>query len=450
MTEPRGRTFSSLRNRNFRLYLVGQSVSQAGTWMQTVALGWLVLRLTGSGSLLGLVTACQFVPTLLLGAFAGAVSDRRSRWHILQATQVLAGLLALVIAVMVVTDTIQLWSLFVLAAAFGTVNAFDVPVRSAFVYELVGPEELTNAVGVGSTANNVARIAGPALAGVLIALVGLGSCFFANAASYVVCIVAFLMLRRGEFLDAEPQPRSKGQVREGLALVWRTPRLRTPLLMTLAIGTLAYENQISLPLIAKYTFGGDAGSYGVLSSAMGVGSVLGGLVVARSGRSSHRRLGVAALILGLTMLAASVMPTFGTMVVAIVVVGAASIGFITMGNTTIQLAAPTAMRGRVMALYVTAIIGSTPVGGPIIGWIGQTIGPRFTLVVGGLGSVVTAVVAWRSLGRVQAAELEGDEEEIERLATYEAEITEADQVSSVPVVPTRDDLRRAGPEARSR
>ena len=451
MTAARTGTFHSLKNRNFRLYLVGQSVSQAGTWMQTVALGWLVLRLTGSGGLLGLVTAAQFVPTLLLGAVAGALSDRRSRWHILQTTQTLAAILATLLGVLVVTDLIEVWSLFVLAAAFGTVNAFDVPVRSSFVFELVGPGDLTNAVGVSSTTNNAARIAGPAIAGVLIAVVSLASCFFANALSYLVGIVAFALLRRDQLIRTPPKPRAKREVRDGLVEVWRDPRLRTPLLMTVVIGTFAYENQISMPLIAKYTFDGDAGAYGVLSSAMGVGSVLGGLVVARSGRSTHRRLGGAAMLLGVAMLAASLMPTFAAMVVAMVVVGAASIGFITMGNTTIQLSSPDDMRGRVMALYVTAIIGTTPIGGPIIGWIGEVVGPRFTLVAGGLAAVITAALSWRSLSRAQRTRLPAAEEaEVERLATYEAELTDADQASSVPVVPTEDDLRRAGPAPRAR
>ena len=313
--------FASLRHRNFRFYLAGQSISQAGTWMQTVAMGWLVLKLTGSGGLLGLVTATQFVPTLLFGPYAGALSDRVSRWHILQTTQVLAGVLAAFLGVLVVTDSIRVWSLFVLAGAIGTVNAFDVPVRSSFLYEMVGPADITAAVGVGSTTNNVSRIVGPAIAGALIATVGLASCFFVNAASYVVCIVTFLLMRRAEF---EPKPEAKnrkGQVREGLRIVWRDPRLRTPMLMTVAIGTFAYENQISLPLLAKYTFGGDAGSYGVLSSAMGVGSALGGILVARSGRSSHRRVGIAAVVLGVAMLVASVMPGLGTAMVALVVVG---------------------------------------------------------------------------------------------------------------------------------
>jgi MFS family permease len=371
---------------------------------------------------------------LILGPFAGALSDRRSRWHMLQTTQVLAGLLAGVVGVMVATDTIKVWSLFVLAALIGTVNSFDTPVRSAFMYEIVGSEDITGAVGVGSTVNNVSRIVGPALAGVVIATLGIAACFFANAVSFLACIVTFLMMRRAEF-EPKPEPKgSKGQVREGLRVVWADPRLRTPILMTLVIGTLAYENQIALPLLAKFTFGGNAGSYGFLSSSLGLGSVLGGLLVARSGRATHRRLGVAALFLGVSMLIASAMPSMGTMVAALVVVGAGSVAFITMTSATLQLTAPADMRGRVLALYVTAIIGTTPFGGPIIGWIGEVVGARATYVVGGLSCLVTVAVAWRSLSRSTEAFVSDEEvAEIERRAVREAEEVEADSASAMPV-----------------
>ncbi len=426
--------FASLRHRNFRLYLGGQSISQAGTWMQTVAMGWLVLKLTGSGGLLGLVTAAQFLPVLILGPIAGAISDRRSRWHMLQTTQVLAGLLAGVLGLMVATDTIEVWSLFVLAALIGTVNSFDTPVRSAFMYEIVGPDDITGAVGVGSTVNNVSRIVGPALAGLVIATLGIAACFFANALSFVACIVTFLLMRRSEFQPKPPSKGSKGQVREGLRVVWADPRLRTPMLMTLVIGTLAYENQIALPLMAKFTFGGNAGSYGFLSSALGVGSVVGGLLVARSGRATHRRLGLAALFLGVSMLLASVMPSMVTMILALVVVGAGSVAFITMTSATLQLTTPAEMRGRVLSLYVTAIIGTTPFGGPVIGWIGEVVGPRATYVVGGLGCIVTVAVAWRSLARSTEAQVsDEDAAEIERRAVREAEEVEADAASAMPV-----------------
>lgn len=429
----RTRGFAALRHRNFRLYLMGQMLSQSGTWMQTVAMGWLVLKVTGSGGMLGLVSAAQFAPTLLFGAFAGTLADRHSRWHMLQITQVLAALIAIGLGVMVVTDTIQVWSLFVLAAAFGTVNAFDMPIRSSFVYELVGPDDITSAVGIGSTTNNIARIFGPAAAGVLIAAFGLSVPFMVNGLSFLAITVALLLMKRSEFVPKEPVKREKGQIREGVRVVWADPRLRTPMLMTVVIGMLAYENQISLPLFAKFTFDREATGYGILSSVMGVGSVIGGLLIARFGRATHRRLGLAALFLGASMLVAAVMPTFWTMSVALLFVGAGSVAFITMNSATLQLTSPVTVRGRVMALYITAIIGTTPVGGPIIGWIGQQIDPRATYITGGLACLITAAVAWPSLRRsTEEAVSEQEAEMIGKGAILQAEALAGDLDSEVP------------------
>lgn len=429
-----GSGFVALRHRNFRLYLMGQGLSQAGTWMQTVAMGWLVLKVTGSGGMLGLVSAAQFTPTLLFGAFAGTLADRHSRWHMLQITQVLAAVIAIVLGVMVVTDTISIWSLFVLAAAFGTVNAFDMPIRSSFVYELVGPDDITSAVGIGSTTNNVARIIGPGAAGVLIAAFGLAVPFLVNGVSFLAITVALLLMRQSEFVPKAPVKREKGQIREGIKVVWADSRLRTPMLMTVVIGMLAYENQISLPLFAKYTFDREATGYGILSSVMGVGSVIGGLLIARFGRATHKRLGFAAAFLGGSMLLAAVMPTFWTMSAALLLVGAGSVAFITMNSATLQLTSPVEVRGRVMALYITAIIGTTPVGGPIIGWIGQHIDPRATYITGGLACLLTAAFAWPSLRRSTEEALPAEEEEaIHRSAIIDAETLVGDLDSEIPI-----------------
>jgi MFS family permease len=351
----------------------------------------------------------------------------------LQITQILAALIALGLGVMVVTDTIDVWSLFVLAAAFGTVNAFDMPIRSSFVYELVGPDDITSAVGIGSTTNNVARIFGPAFAGVLIAAFGLAIPFMVNGLSFLAITVALLMMKRSEFVPKEPVKKEKGQIREGVKVVWADPRLRTPMLMTVVIGMLAYENQISLPLFAKFTFDREATGYGVLSSVMGVGSVIGGLLIARFGRATHRRLGLAALFLGVSMLVAAVMPTFWTMSVALLFVGAGSVAFITMNSATLQLTSPVTVRGRVMALYITAIIGTTPVGGPIIGWIGQHIDPRATYITGGLACLITAAVAWPSLRRsTEEAVSDQEAEAISKGAILQAEALAGDLDAEVP------------------
>lgn len=429
-----------LRNRNYRLYLIGQSLSQAGTWMQSVAMGWLVLKVTGSGSMLGLVTAAQFTPALLFGPMAGALADRHSRWKMLQVTQILAAIVATSIGVMVATDTIQVWSLMLLAALFGTVNAFDMPIRSSFVYELVGPDEITQAVGVGSTANNISRIFGPSIAGFLIAVTTLSVPFFVNGVSYLAITVSLLLMRRSEFVAKESAPKEKGQVRQGIRIVWNDPRLRVPLLMAVIIGMLAYENQIALPLFAKFTYDRGSAGYGLLSSFMGIGSVVGGIVVARFGRATHRRLGYAALFLGISMIIAALMPTYETMLVSLLVVGMGSVFFITMNSANLQLSSPPAVRGRVMALYITALIGTTPIGGPIIGWIGQSIDPRATFIVGGLSCLVTVAIFWRTLASVSAPDVsEAEAAIIERAAIIEAEELVADKDAAAPqVLPATD------------
>jgi MFS family permease len=286
----------------------------------------------------------------------------------------------------------------------------------------------------------VARIIGPAVAGGLIAVFGLSSCFFVNGVSYVAAIVAFLVMRRSEFIVTPSSSREQGQVRAGLRVVWGDPRLRTPMLMTIVIGALAYENQVSLPLLAKNTFGGNAGSYGFLSSAMGVGSVLGGLAIARMGRATHRRIGYAAAFLGVAMLAGAAMPSMAFMIVALLFVGAGSVAFITSNSATLQLTAPPQMRGRVMALYVTAIIGTTPFGGPIIGFIGQHFGARATYVTGGLACLLTAAVGWRSLAASTEESVSAAEDAvIERRAVIEGEGLSAGKGSLPGAVPTLED-----------
>jgi MFS family permease len=254
-----------------------------------------------------------------------------------------------------------------------------------------------------------------------------------NGVSYLAATVALLLMRRAEFVPKEPTPKRKGQVREGVRVVWADARLRTPILMTLSIGMLAYENQVALPLFAKETFGGDAGSYGILSAAMGVGAAVGGLLIARFGHANHRRLGFAAVFLGVAMLIASAMPTLPLMVVSLFVVGGASVGYITMTSATLQLNTPVELRGRVMALYVTAIIGTTPIGGPIIGWIGQHANARAAYVTGGVTCLLTALVAWPSLRRsAERAEVPEDELEVERLAILTAEEAASDKDSGIP------------------
>lgn len=395
-------TFRALRVRNYRLFFAGQIVSVSGTWMQQVAQAWLVLQLTESGVALGLVTAAQFLPMLLLGPWAGVVADRTDKRRLLLVTQAAAATAATVLGLLVLTGAVQLWMVFALALWLGVANAFDMPTRQAFVFEMVGPHHLSNAIGLNSIVMNAGRLVGPAIGGTLIATVGLATCFLLNAASYGATLTALALMRSRELHRAEPAPRRRGQLREGIRYVWSTPSLRTPLLLVAVVGTLTYEFPVSLPLLSSFTFGAGADGYGLLLSAMSIGAVVGGLAVATRLTPSHGLLGRAGIAFGVAVLAASVMPSLGLTALVMPVVGAVSIAFITQANSTLQLSAEPAMRARVIALYGVAFLGSTPVGGPIVGWVAEVAGPRAGLAVGGVAAVLASAVAWRSL---RAAEL---------------------------------------------
>jgi MFS family permease len=394
-----GPTFSSLRNRNFRLYFAGQGASLCGTWMQRIAQSWLVLELTHSGTALGLATATQFVPMLALGAYGGLVADRVAKRRLLVATQAAQAALALALGILTITGAVRLWMVFALAAALGITNVFDTPGRQSFVLEMVGPRELRNAVTLNSVLVNAARAIGPAAAGVLIATAGTGVCFLVNAASFVGVIASLVAMDASRFHPAAPVARARGQVRAGLRYVARTPALRTPLLVMAAIGTLAYEFQIVLPLVARHTFHGGAGAYGAMTAAMGAGAVAGGLVVARRSEAPPTALVRSAIGFGVVILAAAAAPSMGFELAALVAVGAGSVAFLALANTTLQLASAPQMRGRVMALWAIAFMGTTPIGGPIVGWLGQHAGPRPALAIGGLTAILAGAAGAASLRR---------------------------------------------------
>lgn len=394
------RIVSSLAVRNFRLYFFGQMVSLSGTWMQSVAQAWLVLKLTNSGTALGLVIALQFLPVLLLGPAGGLLADRFDKRRLLLATQTGAGLLALALGILVSTDAVRLWMVYALACGLGVVNSIDSPTRQTFVLEMVGSEQLGNAVTLNSVMVNLARVFGPAAAGALIATVGLGPCFLFNAGSYLAVLVALGLMRVEELQRSEPQPRGKGQLREGFRYVRSTPALLVPLLMMAVIGTLAYEFAVVLPLMAKFTFHGDAGTYGLMTSFMGGGAVVGGLWTASRTRRSPVALAVISVVFGLVLLGASMAPNLGVELLALVLIGAASISLLALGNTTLQLATTPEMRGRVMSLWAVAFLGSTPIGGPIVGWVGEHLGPRYGLALGGVAALLAGVLAYRTLALI--------------------------------------------------
>ena len=396
----RGATFAALANRNFRKFFYGQAVSMIGTWMQSVAQAWLVLELTGSGSklgsgsALGWVIALQMLPVLFGAPYAGLVADRLDKRKILVGTQSVMGVLALVLGLLSVTHTAQLWMVYVLAFLLGCANAVDNPTRQSFVLEMVGPVHLRNAVTLNSVLVNAARAVGPAVAGILIATVGVGICFLINAGTFVAVLFALITLDVSELRPSPPAVRAKGQLREGFAYVRHTPSLLVPLGMMALVGMLAYEFQVVLPIVASHTYRGGAQAYGFLTAAMGVGAVVGGLGVAGRGFSGTKALIVASTVFGVVILLAAAAPNLVVACVAMLLVGAGSVAFLAIGNSTLQLAASPQMRGRVMALWAVAFLGSTPIGGPIAGYVSEHFGGRAGLVMGGIACLVAAGGGW--------------------------------------------------------
>ena len=394
-------TFSSLKVRNYRLYYMGQVISTSGTFMQLIAQSWLVLKLTDSGTALGLVTALQYLPILFLGPLGGLVADRFPKRTILYLTQSISGILALILGVLVATNWVTLWAVYILAFCLGLVNSIDNPARQSFVVEMVGEAELKNAVTLYSSLVNLARVIGPAIAAAIIAAFGLAPCFIINGVSYAAVVIMLYRMDASELRSSPPLARSRGQLVEGFRYVLASPVLRNSLLMMAIVGTLTFEFQVSLPLIARFTFNGNASSYAMLSSAMGIGAVAGGLLIAGQKKVSPDKLVNAALFFGLAVLAASFMPTLGLTVAAMVITGVSSIAFTSLGNSILQLESTPQMRGRVMSFWAIAFLGSSTVGGPIVGWFGEFIGPRWGLGVGGIAALVAAFLGWMALRQVQ-------------------------------------------------
>jgi len=347
----------------------------------------LVLELSDSGTAVGLVTALQYVPVLLFAPWAGVVADRFDKRRLLTFTQALAGSQALLLGVVTATGAVELWMVYLAAALFGLITAFDNPTRQSFVMEMVGPTEVTNAVTLNSVTMNAARVVGPGGAGAILALVGTAPCFLFNAASYGAVIVALVAMDGSRLHRAPPVARAPRQLREGLRYVTTVPDLAVTLAMMTVIGAFAYEFQVILPIAAKYTFGGEAGTYALMTGAMGAGAVVGGLVTAGRPRTGLDVLGRTAMTFGAAIALVAISPTLPVAIAALLVTGSASVTFVSRANATVQLAAGPVMRGRVMALWTVSVIGTTPVGGPVIGWIGEHIGARWGLGVGAASAV---------------------------------------------------------------
>lgn len=381
------RTFESLRVRNYRLFFSGQVVSWTGTWVAWIAQGWLVLELTGSGFGLGVVTAIQWLPVLLFGAWGGVIADRFDKRHLLIGTNVTAAVLSAILGVLTVTGVVTLWMVIAVALLVGLITAIDNPTRQTFTYEMVGRDRLTNAVSLNTATFTTARVIGPAVAGFLIAGVGIGECFLINAASFVPVTIALLSMDTSELRKSPPVERSRGQIREGFRYVLSQPELRALLIMMAVVGTLQFNFQVILPVLAKQTFAGDATTLGLLGAAVGIGMFAGSMANAAIGQPTRKVLLGAGFALGTMSVVVAFAPSVWSAAALMVPLGAAAMAFLATMNSTLQLSSSDAMRGRVMALYFVLFLGSTPIGAPIIGWVAESFSPRAALALGGIATL---------------------------------------------------------------
>lgn len=392
---------ASLYQRNYRLFFFGQLISVVGTWMESVAQSYLVLDLTHSGTDLGLTMAARFGPMLLFGMFGGLIADRLDKRRVLYVTQTLNGLLAGVYSVLIATGSIHMWIVYLLSVTLGFVNVFDSPVRQAFISELVTSDNLPNAVTLNSVAMNLARVFGGALGGAIAGLLGLALCFALNAVSFVAVLASLAMMRAGELYPARRVSRERGQVMQGLRYVGTTRALLVPMVMIAVIGTLAWEFQVTMPLMASNVFHRGPEGYGLMSAVMGIGAVAGGVVV--SARRGPARLDLAALGWGVAISLAALAPSMPVELIALLFVGYGSLTFNAYAKTSLQLASVPSMRGRVMALWALAWLGSTPLGGPIVGWIGQEAGARWSLLIGAFACLACGLWAVSALRNDRSA-----------------------------------------------
>jgi MFS family permease len=438
------RTFRAISVRNYRLYFTGQVISVSGTWMQTVAQAYLILfPLHGTGLDVAIATSLQFLPLLLLGPFGGLIADRLDKRRVLYATQASAGVLALILGVLVLSHSVHLWQVYVLAAGLGVVNLFDNPARQTFVFEMVGADLLPNAVSLNSVLMNSARVIGPAIGGALIVTLGVATCFMVNAASYAAVIVALSMMKVSELHRRPGVVRAKGQVREGLRYAWRTPDLRVLLLSMALVGVFAFNFTVTLPLLAKFTFDGGAGLYSAFMAAMGAGAVAGGLFTAFKSSPSTRLLACIALVFGGSILAVALSPNVAFALATLVLMGGAAIAFVATNNATLQLRAEPAMRGRVMSLNAIAFLGSTPIGAPLLGYISDVSSPRIALVVGGAATLLAAIPLFMLAARQRAAHMAPESAESSKVVPLTLETDLPKLAIEVPL-PEAELGRRSG------
>ena len=388
-------TFRSLHIFNYRVWAMGAIVSNTGTWMQRVAQDWLVLTVLTNNSAVavGITTGLQFLPMLLLSPWAGLIADRLPQRKVLMATQAMSGLWALVLGLLVVTGTAQLWHVYVLAGLLGVTAAIDAPARQTFVAAMVPKDSLANAVSLNSASFHAGRLIGPGLAGLLIAWFGTGPVFLINAVTFAATLGALFAMRTSELYPMERAARGRGAIREGLSYVRARPDLMMLMFIVGMVGTFGLNFQLTTALMARLEFGKDADGYGLLGSIMAIGSLSGALLAARRERPRLRLVVGATAVFGVFALLASVMPTYWLFAAALVPVGVASLTLMTAANATVQMSTTPEMRGRVMALYMAIFMGGTPIGAPLIGWLGEVAGARWTIAVGGIVSLLVAGVA---------------------------------------------------------
>lgn len=387
------KTFRSLGRRNYRLYFFGQLVSQSGTWMQTVAQDWLVLKLTGRAMPVGITVALQFLPFLLFGLWSGSLADRFDKRRLLLATQAVMACLALTLGLLEATGTARLWMVYVLAFLLGSANALDVPARQSFMGEIVETEELPNAVALNSAAFNTARTIGPMLAGLVVAAWGVATAFYLNALSFVAVIVALIAMDGGAIRRS--RRKAGGGAREGIAYVFGNPELRAILLLMSLLAIFGINFRAVFPILARFAFGGGPDAYGFLASAFAVGSLMGALGVAARARPTLAVMVVSALFFGIFAAFAALAPTLNLEALALVGVGVFCMSFLSSANSLLQLRCAPEMRGRALSLYSMVFFGSLPIGGALVGFLSEVAGPRSGLWLSVGSAAVTVAVGWR-------------------------------------------------------
>ncbi len=407
--------FSSLRIRNYRLYYFSQIISFTGSFLQTIAYAWLILKLTDSGTMMGLVLSAQYLPMLIFTPYGGLIADKFSKLKLIYATQVASALMALLLGLLVLFNAVQIWMVFAFAFGLGIIDSMDHPARNAFLFELVGNDKIKSATGLWTSLMSFTRIMGPALGGVIIVMFGLGPCFIINALTYIPVFIALSLIRATELHIDHAAEKTKQQIKEGVKYVISTPNLLLPMVMMIIVGTITYEWTVSMPLFAKFTLNGGAGAYATISVAMGAGMLIGGLFSAIGKNVSQKSLVYAAMSLGAVVLIASTVANLIAAVIAFIFVGIFERTFTTLNMTSVQINTDSKMRGRLMAFWSMAYVSSTAIGGPAIGWVGQHAGARWSLAVGGVAAILASffgLTFTRRLKRAVAFEAIAEETEI--------------------------------------